>query len=97
MLRSKNGSKIFNEHYIFQVNNKLCPLPNPIPTNKPGAEPKRPPRPINVTALCKLTATSPNQINVSWAVEVGKAHTVSIYLVESLSFLDLFNQLKAKG
>jgi len=87
----------FPSSICVKVNNKLCPLPNPIPTNKPGAEPKRPPRPINVTALCKLTATSPNQINVSWAVEVGKAHTVSIYLVESLSFLDLFNQLKAKG
>ena len=87
-------------HYIHscvQVNQKLCPLPNPIPTNKPGAEPKRPPRPINITALCKLTATAANTINVSWAVEVGRGHTISIYLVESLSFMDLFNQLKAKG
>ena len=36
-------------------------------------------------------------INVSWAVEVGKADNVSVYLVENLFFMDLFNQLKAKG
>ena len=30
-------------------------------------------------------------------MEIGRAHTVSVYLVESLSFMDLFNQLKAKG
>ena len=58
---------------------------------------QRPPRPINITALCKLSATTSNTINVSWAVEIGRAHTVSVYLVESLSFMDLFNQLKAKG
>ena len=87
----------FPSSICVKVNNKLCPLPNPIPTNKPGAEPKRPPRPINITALAKLSSTSPNNINVSWAVEVGKAHTISVYLVENLSFMDLFNQLKAKG
>jgi len=87
----------FPSSICVKVNQKLCPLPNPIPTNKPGAEPKRPPRPINITALCKLTATSANNINVSWAVEMGKGHTVSFYLVESLSYMDLFNQLKAKG
>ena len=110
----------FPSSICVKVNQRLCPLPNPIPTNKPGAEPKvllsqstpkssvsvlckniitfqRPPRPINITALCKLSATTSNTINVSWAVEIGRAHTVSVYLVENLSFMDLFNQLKAKG
>ena len=87
----------FPSSICVKVNNKLCPLPNPVPTNKAGAEPKRPPRPINITNLAKLSSTSANSINVSWAVEVGKAHTVSVYLVENLSYLDLFNQLKAKG
>jgi len=87
----------FPSSICVKVNNKLCPLPNPIPTNKPGAEPKRPPRPINITPLCKLSSTSANQINVSWAVEVGRAHTVSVYQVDNLTFKDLFNQLKAKG
>ncbi|KAL3199162.1 hypothetical protein MRX96_014124 [Rhipicephalus microplus] len=38
-----------------KVNSKVCPLPNPIPTNKPGMEPKRPSRPINIAPLCRLS------------------------------------------
>ena len=29
------------------VNGKMVQLPNPIPTNKPGVGPKRPPKPVN--------------------------------------------------
>jgi hypothetical protein len=49
-------------------------------------------RPINITSMCKLCATSPNNVNVSWAVESGKAHTVSVYLVENLTYQDLLNR-----
>jgi len=87
----------FPSSICVKVNGKLCPLPNPIPTNKPGAEPKRPPRPINITPLCKLSSTTANYINVSWAVEVGKAHTISVYQVDNLTYKDLLDQLKAKG
>jgi len=87
----------FPPSICVKVNGKLCPLPNPIPTNKPGAEPLRPPRPINITPLCKLSSTTPNYIDVSWAVEVGRAHTISVYMVESLDYKDLLNQLTAKG
>ena len=66
---------------LLQVNSKLCPLPNPVPTSKPGAEPRRPPRPINITALAKLSATSANIINVSWAVEVGEHLLANAYNV----------------
>jgi len=87
----------FPSSICVKVNGKLCPLPNPIPTNKPGMEPKRPPRPINITPLCKLSSTTANYINVSWAVEVGRAHTVSVYQVDNLTYKDLLDQLKAKG
>ena len=30
----------FPSSICVKVNQRLCPLPNPIPTNKPGAEPK---------------------------------------------------------
>ena len=40
-----------------------------IPTNKPGAEPKRPGRPVNITRLCDLSASVVNNIVVSWNVE----------------------------
>ena len=44
------GKELFLKlHFIYtficvQINGKMCPLPNPIPTNKPNVEPKRPPR-----------------------------------------------------
>ena len=81
------------------MNNKLCPLPNPLPiaNSKPGQPPRRPPRPVPITALTQLSSTTANTITVSWTVEVGAAHTVSVYLVESLGYQDLLEGLKAKG
>ena len=55
----------FPASVCVKVNGRLQPLPNPIPTNKPGVEPKRPPKPINITGLCKLSSTVPNYLNVS--------------------------------
>ena len=54
------------------VNSKAAPLPNPIPTNKPNVEPKRPPRPVNITSLCKLSPFSTNSVNIKWSAEYGK-------------------------
>jgi len=87
----------FPASVCVKVNGRLQPLPNPIPTNKPGVEPKRPPKPINITGLCKLSSTVPNYLNVSWAVEVGSGYTVSVYYVEKLSSSDLMDELKKKG
>lgn len=45
------------------------PLPqSPIPTNKPGVEPKRPSRPVNITALCRISPTVTNRVLVSGSV-----------------------------
>ena len=49
-----------------------CLFQNPIPTNKPGVEPKRPGRPVDITPLCRLSPTLPNQIEVSWAADFGR-------------------------
>ena len=54
------------------VNNKIATLPTPIPTNKPGVEPKRPPKPVNITSLCKLSPILPNNVTVKWGAEYGK-------------------------
>ena len=54
------------------VNNKAVQLPNPIPTNKQGVEPKRPPRPVNITPQCKLSPIVPNNVQIKWAAEYGK-------------------------
>ena len=79
-----------------KVNGKLCPLPNSVPSN-PAAQSKRPALPVNITPLCKLSSTASNTITVTWAVEVGRAHTVSVYQVENLTHKELLEQLKAKG
>jgi hypothetical protein len=87
----------FPSSICVKVNNKLQPLPNPIPTNKPGMEPKRPPKPINVTSLCKLSSTIANYVDVSWAVEIGRGYTVSIYYVDKLSTRELMKELRDRG
>jgi len=87
----------FPSSVCVKVNGRLQTLPNPIPTNKPGVEPKRPPKPIDITALCKLSSTVPNFVNVTWAVEVGSGYTISVYYVDKLSSTDLMDELKKKG
>ncbi len=71
-------------------------LPNPIPS-KPGVEPKRPPKAINITSLCRLSATMANYLDISWAVDFGRGYTVSVYFVEKLNSNDLMKQLKERG
>ena len=68
----KEVSDEFPPSVCVNVNGKMAALPNPIPTNKPGVEPKRPPRPVNITSMCKLSPIAPNNINVKWAAEYGK-------------------------
>ncbi|CAH1164681.1 unnamed protein product [Phaedon cochleariae] len=87
----------FPPSVMVKVNNKLCPLPNPIPTNKPGVEPKRPPRPVNITQMVKLSPTVANTITVSWAADYGRGYAITVALVHKLSSCDLLQRLKNKG
>ncbi|KAL1140394.1 hypothetical protein AAG570_000326 [Ranatra chinensis] len=88
---------IFPPGVVVKVNNRVCPLPNPIPTNKPGVEPKRPPRPVNISALAKLSPSVANHINISWTAEYGRGYVVAINLVRKLTATDLLQRLKSKG
>ena len=72
-------------------------MQNPIPTNKPGMEPKRPSRPVNITPICKISPTVPNHINVSWASELGRNYCVAVFLVRKVSSDTLLNRLKQNG
>jgi hypothetical protein len=65
----------FPPSICVRVNGKMAPLPNPIPTTKAGVEPKRPSRPVNITSICRLSPTMPNQISISWASELGRVST----------------------
>jgi len=87
----------FPPSICVQVNGKMCPLPNPIPTNKPNVEPKRPPRPINITPLCKLSPTTINTISVKWAADYAKGWAVGVWMVEKLSSQQLLERLQKKG
>ncbi|XP_017883490.1 E3 SUMO-protein ligase PIAS1 isoform X3 [Ceratina calcarata] len=80
-----------------KVNGKICPLPNPIPTNKPGVEPKRPPRPVNISPLVKLSPTVANQVHVTWSADYGRRYAIAIYLVRKLSSTELLTRLKNRG
>ena len=89
----------FPKSLCVKVNGKMVTLPNPLPS-QPGTEPRRPPVPLNITNLVKLTNTASQQNNsltVSWASVPNIAHTVSVYIVESLTHEDLLKQLQDKG
>lgn len=87
----------FPPSVMVHVNGKAVQLPNPIPTNKPGVEPKRPPKPVNITPLCKLSPILPNSVIVKWATEYTKQWVVGIWLVMKLTSDDLLDRLKKKG
>ncbi|XP_058455497.1 E3 SUMO-protein ligase PIAS2 isoform X2 [Malaya genurostris] len=87
----------FPPNIAVKVNNKLCPLPNPIPTNKPGVEPKRPPRPVNITPNVKLSPLVANHIAVSWCTEYNRGYAAACYLVRKLTSTQLLQRMKTKG
>ncbi|XP_052281941.1 E3 SUMO-protein ligase PIAS2-like isoform X2 [Dreissena polymorpha] len=87
----------FPPSICVRVNGKVATLPNPIPTTKPGVEPKRPGRPVDITSLCRLSPTMPNHVEISWASEYGRGFVVSINLVKRLTSDTLLMRLKQFG
>ncbi|XP_069906313.1 E3 SUMO-protein ligase PIAS2 isoform X5 [Oryctolagus cuniculus] len=81
----------------IKVNGKLFPLPGIAPPPKNGIEQKRPGRPLNITSLVRLSSAVPNQISISWASEIGKNYSMSVYLVRQLTSAMLLQRLKMKG
>ncbi|NXK96115.1 PIAS2 ligase, partial [Formicarius rufipectus] len=67
------------------------------PPPKNGIEQKRPGRPLNITSLVRLSSAVPNQISISWASEIGKNYSMSVYLVRQLTSAVLLQRLKLKG
>ncbi|XP_055379728.1 E3 SUMO-protein ligase PIAS3 isoform X3 [Condylostylus longicornis] len=87
----------FPPNIIVKVNNKMCQLPNPIPTNRPNVEPKRPPRPVNVTSNVKLSPTVTNNVTVQWCPDFSRGYVFSAYLVRKLTSAQLLHRMKTKG
>ena len=89
---SKEQGDEFPPSICVEVNNKMCPLPNPIPTNKPNTEPKRPPKPTDLTPLCKLSPALSNNINIKWTADHGKAG-VSLILIFEYKFFTFISNI----
>ncbi|XP_023162692.1 E3 SUMO-protein ligase PIAS1 isoform X6 [Drosophila hydei] len=87
----------FPPNVNVKVNNKLCQLPNVIPTNRPNVEPKRPPRPVNVTSNVKLSPTVTNTIMVQWCPDYTRSYCLAVYLVKKLTSAQLLHRMKTKG
>ncbi|XP_017837664.1 E3 SUMO-protein ligase PIAS1 isoform X2 [Drosophila busckii] len=87
----------FPPNVNVKVNNKLCQLPNIIPTNRPNVEPKRPPRPVNVTSNVKLSPTVTNTIMVQWCPDYTRSYCLAVYLVKKLTSAQLLHRMKTKG
>lgn len=70
---------------------------NPIPTNRPNVEAKRPSRPVNISNLVKFSPYVPNIIHISWVPDYNKPHSIIINLVKRLTSNDLLQRLQEKG
>ncbi|XP_003241678.1 E3 SUMO-protein ligase PIAS2 [Acyrthosiphon pisum] len=79
----------------IRVNGKSCSLPLMASNNRPGAESRRYPRPINCTQQIKLSPITPNIININWTDT--KNYAMGIYLVKIVSSETLIQRLKDKG
>ncbi|KFM61605.1 E3 SUMO-protein ligase PIAS1, partial [Stegodyphus mimosarum] len=81
----------------IKVNKNVVNLPNPIPTNKPGVEPKRPKRPVDITLFIKKSVSEPNEVHISWGINCGRAYVVGIFLVQKQTSSVLIKRLKSNG
>ncbi|XP_069483028.1 E3 SUMO-protein ligase PIAS2 isoform X2 [Ambystoma mexicanum] len=81
----------------IKVNGKLFPLPGYAPPPKNGIEQKRQGRPLNITSLVRMSSAVPNQISISWASEIAKNYSMSVYLVRQLTSAVLLQKLKMRG
>jgi len=94
---TKEQTDEFPPSICVQVNGKMCPLPNPVPTNKPNVEPKRPPRPVDISPLLKLSPMINNVVNVKWLANTNKGWVIHINYVENLDSSKLLEKLLKKG
>jgi len=81
-----------------EINKKPAPLPNIIPSNRPGVEGKRPSKPVDITAICKHTPTLGNEIIVRWTPDAnGRQHVLNLDLVKRLNSETLMKRLIGRG
>ncbi|XP_069784627.1 E3 SUMO-protein ligase PIAS4-like isoform X3 [Narcine bancroftii] len=81
-------------YFSIKVNSRVCPFTSYFSSNKPGVEPKRPCRPIDVTPLLNLTTTrGANYLGIFWG-HFAKRYSVVLYLVKQHRVAELLHKLK---
>ncbi|XP_043576819.1 E3 SUMO-protein ligase PIAS4-like isoform X3 [Chiloscyllium plagiosum] len=78
----------------IKVNSRVCPFTSYFSSNKPGVEPKRPCRPIDITPLLNLTSRGANYLNIFWG-HFAKRYSVVLYLVKQHIVAELLHKLQA--
>lgn len=73
------------------VNHTNCPVQCSYSSNKPGREPSRPCRPIDITPLLYVSFT--NRFSVTWG-NFGKCYSVGVYVVRVVSSQELLTRLR---
>ncbi|XP_032902582.1 E3 SUMO-protein ligase PIAS4 isoform X1 [Amblyraja radiata] len=77
-----------------KVNSRVCPFTSYFSSNKPGVEPKRPCRPIDVTPLLNLTSRGANYLNVFWG-HFTTRYSMVLHLVRQHRVAELLHKLQA--
>ncbi|CAH8462179.1 unnamed protein product [Schistosoma turkestanicum] len=74
-------------HLIIQVNGRPIQLPPLLPSNRPGMDGRRNPRPINITQSLHVSPTVPNYIKLTWTHDYASYtyNVVGIYLMRRRS------------
>ncbi|XP_059494413.1 E3 SUMO-protein ligase PIAS4-like isoform X4 [Stegostoma tigrinum] len=78
----------------IKVNSRVCHFTSYFSSNKPGVEPKRPCRPIDITPLLNLTSRGANYLNIFWG-HFAKRYSVVLYLVRQHVVAELLHKLQA--
>lgn len=87
----------FPSQAAIYVNHTPANLPTAIATNKPGMEPKRPKRPVDITSLVKRTASESQVVTVAWSATTNKPFVSAVFLVRKQSSSVLIKRLKDIG
>ncbi|CAG0918425.1 unnamed protein product [Notodromas monacha] len=87
----------FPTHFNVKFNGKAVQLPQPVPAHRQGMEPKRPPKPVNITSNARLAPLVPNLLEISWGLELGKKYAFQIELVRKIMPDELLNVVKKRS
>ncbi|KAG5453702.1 E3 SUMO-protein ligase pias1 [Clonorchis sinensis] len=86
-------------HLAIQVNGHPVQLPSLLPSNRPGMDGRRNPRPVNITQFLRVSPAMPNYIKLTWTHDYSSFvySLVGVYLMHKRSPQQLCCLLKSKA